>query len=116
MLLSFFTFAFLVLSPVEPLDDPPPAATATVATTGTKTNVAQVWAANQVDADSTPGNNTDTGTRTPFEDDADSGHDRLLFRLWLSMPNNRALPEGHEVLWRSIEANKVRGGIAQVAI
>ena len=54
--------------------------------------------------------------RTPFEDDADSGHDRLLFRLWLSMPNNRALPEGHEVLWRNIEANKVRGGIAQVAI
>jgi hypothetical protein len=54
--------------------------------------------------------------RTPFEDDATSGHDRLLLRLWLSMPNNRPLPAGHEVLWRSIEAGKVRGGIAQVAI
>jgi hypothetical protein len=54
--------------------------------------------------------------RTPFEDDAASGHDRLLLRLWLSMPNNRPLPEGHEVLWRSIEAGQVRGGIQQVAI
>jgi len=54
--------------------------------------------------------------RTPFEDDATSGHDRLLLRLWLSMPNNRPLPEGHEVLWRSIDAGKVRGGIAQVSI
>jgi hypothetical protein len=54
--------------------------------------------------------------RTPFEDDADSGHDRLLLRLWLSMPNNRPLPEGHEVLWRSIDAGKIRGGIAQVSI
>jgi hypothetical protein len=54
--------------------------------------------------------------RTPFEDDASSGHDRLLLRLWLSMPNNRALPEGHEVLWRSIDAGKIRGGIAQVSI
>jgi hypothetical protein len=54
--------------------------------------------------------------RTPFEDDAASGHDRLLLRLWLSMPNNRPLPEGHEVLWRHIEAGRVRGGIQQVAI
>ena len=54
--------------------------------------------------------------RTPFEDDASSGHDRLLLRLWLSMPNNRPLPEGHEVLWRSIEPGQMRGGIAQVAL
>jgi len=54
--------------------------------------------------------------RTPFEDDASSGHDRLLLRLWLSMPNNRPLPKGHEVLWRSIEAGQMRGGIAQVAL
>lgn len=54
--------------------------------------------------------------RTPFEDDAASGHDRLLLRLWLTMANNRPLPEGHEVLWRSIEAGKPRGGIAQVAL
>ncbi len=54
--------------------------------------------------------------RTPFEDEATSGHDRLLLRLWLSMPNNRPLPVGHEVLWRNIEAGQVRGGIAQVAL
>ncbi len=54
--------------------------------------------------------------RTPFEDDAASGHDRLLLRLWLSMPNNRALPEGHEILWRNIEAGQLRGGIQQVTI
>jgi len=29
------------------------------------------------------------------------------------MPNSRALPAGHEVLWRSIEGGAVRGGIAQ---
>jgi hypothetical protein len=51
--------------------------------------------------------------RTPFEDDAATGRDRLLLRLWLAMPNSRALPAGHEVLWRSIEAGAVRGGIAQ---
>ena len=53
--------------------------------------------------------------RTPFEDDAASGRSRLLLRLWLTMPNNRALPEGHEVLWRNIEAGRPRGGIGQVA-
>jgi hypothetical protein len=53
--------------------------------------------------------------RTPFEDDAESGHDRLLLRLWLTMPNNRALPEGHEILWQEIEAGRPRGGIRQVA-
>jgi hypothetical protein len=51
--------------------------------------------------------------RTPFEDDAARGQDRLLLRLWLAMPNSRPLPEGHEVLWRSIEAGAVRGGIGQ---
>ncbi len=51
--------------------------------------------------------------RTPFEDDAGAGRDRLLLRLWLAMPNSRALPEGHEVLWRSIAAGLPRGGIAQ---
>jgi hypothetical protein len=54
--------------------------------------------------------------RTPFEDDASSGHDRLLLRIWLTMANNRPLPAGHEVLWRSIEAGQPRGGIQQVAI
>jgi hypothetical protein len=51
--------------------------------------------------------------RTPFADDAATGQDRLLLRLWLAMPNSRALPAGHDVLWRSIEAGAVRGGIGQ---
>ncbi|MBL8701666.1 MAG: TauD/TfdA family dioxygenase [Alphaproteobacteria bacterium] len=51
--------------------------------------------------------------RTEFEDDAASGRDRLLLRLWLSMPNSRALPEDHAVLWRDVAAGARRGGIAQ---
>ena len=54
--------------------------------------------------------------RTPFEDDFASGQSRLLLRLWLTMANNRPLPQGHEILWRSIEAGRPRGGIAQVAV
>jgi hypothetical protein len=53
--------------------------------------------------------------RTAFEDDAGSGQARLLYRLWLSMPNSRALPPGHEILWGSTEAGALRGGIGQVA-
>lgn len=53
--------------------------------------------------------------RTPFEDDASTGQDRLLMRLWLAMPNSRALPRGQEVLWRNIDAGALRGGIAQTA-
>lgn len=48
--------------------------------------------------------------RTPFEDDAAAGRDRLLYRLWLSMPNSRPLPESHRVLWGRIEAGALRGG------
>jgi hypothetical protein len=51
--------------------------------------------------------------RTAFVDDESSGRDRLLYRLWLSMPNSRALPSGFEVLWGSIEPGAPRGGIAQ---
>ena len=54
--------------------------------------------------------------RTSFEDDASSGNDRLLLRLWLCMPNNRPLPAGHEILWQDIEAGHVRGGIRQVTL
>ena len=50
--------------------------------------------------------------RRGFEDDpADGG--RLLLRLWMAMPNSRALPLGHEILWRNIEAGALRGGIGQ---
>ncbi|MBV9553471.1 MAG: TauD/TfdA family dioxygenase [Alphaproteobacteria bacterium] len=53
--------------------------------------------------------------RTAFEDDAPTGHDRLLLRLWMAMPNSRALPAGHEVLWGSTDAGARRGGIGQTA-
>jgi Taurine catabolism dioxygenase TauD, TfdA family len=51
--------------------------------------------------------------RTTYEDDTRPGHDRFLMRLWLSMPNSRALPAGFEALWGSIEPGAPRGGIAQ---
>jgi Taurine catabolism dioxygenase TauD, TfdA family len=51
--------------------------------------------------------------RTPFEDDASTGRDRLLLRLWLAMPNSRALPEDHAVLWGDVNRGAMRGGIAQ---
>ena len=54
--------------------------------------------------------------RTSFKDNASSGQDRLLMRLWLSVRNSRALPEDHAVLWGDISAGKPRGGIAQPAI
>ena len=53
--------------------------------------------------------------RTAYEDEEAADGDRLLLRLWLSMPNSRPLPEGFEVLWGSIEAGALRGGIAQTA-
>jgi hypothetical protein len=51
--------------------------------------------------------------RAPYEDDPRPGRDRFLMRLWLSMPNSRALPEGFQALWGAIEPGAVRGGIAQ---
>jgi hypothetical protein len=51
--------------------------------------------------------------RTAYEDHPEPGRDRLLLRLWLSMPNSRALPQGFEVLWGSIEPGALRGGISQ---
>lgn len=49
--------------------------------------------------------------RDPFEDDAPAGRKRLLFRLWLAMPNSRPLPESYEVLFGHTEPGAVRGGI-----
>jgi hypothetical protein len=49
--------------------------------------------------------------RTSYEDHDEPGRDRLLLRLWLSMPNSRPLPAGHEVLWGAIEPGALRGGI-----
>jgi hypothetical protein len=50
--------------------------------------------------------------RDAFTDDAAAGRVRRLFRLWLAMPNSRALPEDHAVLWGDVKAGAVRGGIA----
>jgi hypothetical protein len=49
--------------------------------------------------------------RDAFTDDAASGQVRRLFRLWLAMPNSRALPEDHAALWGDVRAGAVRGGI-----
>lgn len=54
--------------------------------------------------------------RTAFKDSVSSGQDRMLMRLWLSMPNSRALPEDHAVLWGDVNGGKPRGGIAQPAV
>jgi hypothetical protein len=54
-------------------------------------------------------------SRTAFKDDAGIGQDRMLMRLWLSVPNSRALPESHAVLWGDVGAGQPRGGIAQPA-
>ena len=49
--------------------------------------------------------------RDPFEDDAPAGKKRLLYGLWLAMPNSRALPESYEVLFGHTEPGALRGGI-----
>jgi hypothetical protein len=49
--------------------------------------------------------------RTEFSDEAGEG--RLLHRIWLSMPNGRALPETYRILWGDIESGTVRGGIVK---
>jgi hypothetical protein len=51
--------------------------------------------------------------RTGYTDDEAARQDRLLFRLWLAVPNSRALPEGFEVLWGDVTEGAVRGGVAQ---
>lgn len=54
--------------------------------------------------------------RTAFEDDPSADQGRLLLRVWLSMPNSRALPVSHAVLWRATAAGALRGGIGQEAV
>ena len=49
--------------------------------------------------------------RAAYEDDQTS--QRLLYRIWLSVANHRALPENHKILWGNVEAGELRGGIAQ---
>jgi hypothetical protein len=51
--------------------------------------------------------------RGAFEDRPGKSSGRLLYRIWLSVPNNRPLPMDHAVLWRQVEAGGLRGGIGQ---
>jgi Taurine catabolism dioxygenase TauD, TfdA family len=51
--------------------------------------------------------------RTAYEDDSASRQDRLLLRLWLSMPNSRILPRGFEDFWGSAQPGALRGGVIQ---
>jgi len=51
--------------------------------------------------------------RTAYDDDASQRQERLLFRLWFSMPNSRALPEGYDNLWGDISPGALRGGAPQ---
>lgn len=53
--------------------------------------------------------------RTAYADDAPSGRERMLLRLWLATPNSRRLPDGFETLWGSTAAGAVRGGVVQPA-
>ena len=51
--------------------------------------------------------------RDAFEDHEDPARKRLLYRIWLSMPNSRPLPDGFEILWGRNEGGALRGGMAQ---
>ena len=53
--------------------------------------------------------------RAAFEDAPGTSSERLLMRLWLSMPNSRALPADHAVLWGNVAAGARRGGIGLAA-
>jgi hypothetical protein len=50
-------------------------------------------------------------SRTEFEDHDDPAAKRLLFRLWLTPPDARTLPEAWRPGYRSVAAGTVRGGI-----
>lgn len=49
--------------------------------------------------------------REPFVDNEAEGQRRLLLRLWLAMPDSRALPESFEVLFGDVNPGALRGGI-----
>jgi hypothetical protein len=51
--------------------------------------------------------------RTAYEDDSAAHQERLLLRLWLSMPNSRRLPRGFDRYWGSVEPGVLRGGVPQ---
>ncbi|HZS83541.1 MAG TPA: TauD/TfdA family dioxygenase [Stellaceae bacterium] len=50
-------------------------------------------------------------SRTGYEDHEDPARQRLLYRLWLSTPNNRRLPPNFAVIWDRTEPGAIRGGV-----
>ena len=50
-------------------------------------------------------------SRTGYKDYPDPARQRLLYRLWLSAPNNRRLPPEFAVIWQHTEPNTIRGGV-----
>ncbi len=53
--------------------------------------------------------------RTALVDWEDPAQKRLLYRLWLSMPNSRALPDDFDELWGATAAGALRGGVVAEA-
>jgi hypothetical protein len=53
--------------------------------------------------------------RTELTDHAEPALKRLLYRLWLSVPNSRALPDDFAELWGPTAAGSVRGGVVAEA-
>ena len=51
--------------------------------------------------------------RAPYEDGEAPDRARLLYRLWLAVPNSRPLPDGHAVLFGDVRPGALRGGIAE---
>jgi hypothetical protein len=49
--------------------------------------------------------------RAGYEDHDDPERRRLLYRLWLSTPSSRSLPESYLDSWGAIAAGAVRGGV-----
>ena len=50
-------------------------------------------------------------SRTAIVDFEEPDRKRLVYRLWLSTPQNRELPASHDVLWGPTAAGAVRGGV-----
>jgi hypothetical protein len=53
--------------------------------------------------------------RTALVDWDDPAQKRLLYRLWLSMPNSRELPGDFDELWGATAAGALRGGVVAEA-
>lgn len=56
-------------------------------------------------------NQTMLHSRTSFEDHAEEGRKRTLYRLWLARPDSRRLPASWEVFYGTTAPGTVRGGM-----